>query len=175
MVTNSFRLYSLVKDSMPFLIDGHNLIAATPGISLSDLDDEQAMIQMLTKYARTSRRSITVYFDRASLAAPLISNTARVEIHFVRPPRTADDAIRSHIKRLGREVSNWTVVSSDREVRAAAKRAGARVMDSRSFASRLWSGQAGETVPEKPEQELAPEDIKAWEKIFNNDDSEALS
>ena len=91
---------------MPYLIDGHNLIAATPGLSLSDLDDEQAMIQILADFARTSRRSITVYFDRGSLAAPPISSTARVNAIFVRSPRTADDAIRSHIERFGREAPN---------------------------------------------------------------------
>jgi len=155
---------------VPYLIDGHNLIAATPGISLSDLDDEQALIHILTNYARSSRRSITVYFDRGSLLAPPIPNTAGVKVHFVRPPRTADDAICSHIDRLGREASNWTVVSSDREVCAAAQRAGARIIDSEAFASHISATPDEETEVEKPDPILEPDEIEAWEELFNGSD-----
>ena len=78
---------------MPYIIDGHNLIGAIPGLSLADLDDEHALIHRLSEYARSHQRSITVYFDRGFLAAPQISNAGRVKVRFVRPPRTADDAI----------------------------------------------------------------------------------
>jgi hypothetical protein len=155
---------------VPYLIDGHNLIAAMPGITLSDLDDEHALIQALVGFARTSRRSITVYFDRGSLLAPTISNVARVKVHFVRPPRTADDAICSHIQRLGQEAPNWTVVSSDGEVRAAARHAGARVIDSHAFASRFSTSPEAETEREKPDPNLGPEEIQAWEKLFSDPD-----
>ena len=156
---------------MPFLIDGHNLIGVMPGISLADLNDEQALIQHLAQYARKTRRAIVVYFDRGSLLAPQIANIPGVKFHFVRPPRTADDALRDHIDRLGREAPNWTVVSSDREVRSAARQAGARILDSPSFAKLLTSEPKDEPENEKPEPSLSPDEIKAWEMLFQDPDA----
>jgi predicted RNA-binding protein with PIN domain len=155
---------------VPYLIDGHNLIATMPGISLSDVDDEQALIQVLARYASETRRSITVYFDRGSLLHPRETTYAGVKTHFVRPPRTADDALRAHIKRLGREAPNWTVVSSDGEVRQAAQQAGARVLDSQNFAARLSNPTESPSSAEKPEPSMRPEDIEAWEQLFQNPD-----
>jgi predicted RNA-binding protein with PIN domain len=155
---------------VPFLIDGHNLIATMPWISLSDLDDEQALIQVLARFARQTRRSITVYFDRGSLLPSQVSSHAGVKTHFIRSPRTADDALRAHIKRLGREAPNWTVVSSDGEVRQAARRAGARVLDSQTFAERLSNPGEPPSSTEKPEPSLRPEDIEAWEQLFQSPD-----
>jgi predicted RNA-binding protein with PIN domain len=155
---------------MPYVIDGHNLIATIPGISLSDLDDEQALIQVLARFARETRRSITVYFDRGTLLPHQGSSPAGVKTHFIRPPRTADDALRAHIKRLGREAPNWTVVSSDGEVRQAAQQAGARVLDSQTFAARLSNPVEPQANAEKPEPSLRPEDIEAWEQLFLSPD-----
>lgn len=157
---------------MPFLIDGHNLIGAMPGISLTDLDDEQALIQHLAQFARRARRSIVVYFDRGSLLAPQISSVAGVKIHFVRPPRTADDALRDHLVRLGREAPNWTVVSSDGEVRSAAQQAGARVLDSQAFASELATESKDVAEDDKPEPSLSPDEIEAWELLFRDPDAQ---
>lgn len=156
---------------MPFLIDGHNLIAVMPGISLSDLDDEHALIQRLEQYARRNRRSISVYFDRGSLLAPKISTIAGVKIHFARPPRTADDALRDRIRQLGKEAPNWTVVSSDHEVRQAAKNAGARILDSQTFARQLVPLSSDQDVIEKPDAHLSPDEIDQWEQLFRGSES----
>ncbi len=157
---------------MPYIVDGHNLIAAMPGLSLSDLDDERSLIQILSGYAQAARKSITVYFDRGSLAAPNLPGSARVKVRFIRLPRTADDAIRAHIKRLGGDAANWTVVTSDGEVRIAAREAGARVTDSATFASLLLNPAIEEGKDEKPETSLNQEDIEFWEQLFEADDRE---
>ena len=158
---------------MPYMIDGHNLIAATQGMSLSDPDDERALIDVVAGFARRSWRSITVYFDRGSLLAPKLTKIAGVKIHFVRPPRTADDALRAHILRLGREAPNWTVVSSDREVQRAAQHAGARVATSQAFASELMSPADASTEGEKPELTLSEREVAAWEALFQDPDNES--
>lgn len=36
---------------MNYLIDGHNLIARTPGLSLADPDDEAKLVQLLRRWA----------------------------------------------------------------------------------------------------------------------------
>jgi predicted RNA-binding protein with PIN domain len=49
---------------MQYLIDGHNLIPKVPGLSLSDPDDEEQLINKLSGWARISRQKIIVFFDR---------------------------------------------------------------------------------------------------------------
>ncbi len=160
---------------MPYLIDGHNLIGAIPGLSLADLDDELALIRRLTEYAQKHQRSITVYFDRGSLAAPQLTNAGRVKVQFVRPPRTADDAIRAHLRRLDREATNWTVVTSDRAVASAARQVGATVVKSQDFARQMLPVDNEATEDEKPDRPLEPDEIESWEKLFGGGDGEAHS
>ena len=45
------------------LIDGHNLIGQTPGLSLADPNDEQKLVVMLRKYAARKSARIVVVFD----------------------------------------------------------------------------------------------------------------
>jgi hypothetical protein len=159
---------------MPYLIDGHNLIGAMSGISLSDLDDEIALLHILASFAREQRRQLEVYFDRGSLSAPSEPILSGVRSHFVRPPRTADDAIRSHLKRLNRQASNWTVVSSDRVLHQAASSFGAKIMTSESFAM-LISGKSKSSIieddSEKPDLTLNAEDVEEWERFFQDPES----
>ena len=155
---------------MPYLIDGHNLIGAIPGLSLADLDDELALIHRLTEYAQKHQRSITVYFDRGSLAAPQRTNAGRVKVQFVRPPRTADDAIRTHLRQLDREATNWTVVTSDNAVAAAARQAGATVIKSQDFARQMMPADIDTAEDEKPDHHLDSDEIESWEKLFGGEE-----
>jgi len=41
---------------MPFLIDGHNLIPHIRGLSLSQLDDELALLDLLNNYFKKERK-----------------------------------------------------------------------------------------------------------------------
>jgi predicted RNA-binding protein with PIN domain len=145
-----------------------------PGISLSDLDDEITLLKMLASYAREQRRQLEVYFDQGSLTAPSEPIFSRVKFHFVRPPRTADDAIRAHLKRLQRQGRNWTVVTSDRALHQAAKGVGARIMTSESFASLLTRNTTSDAIndeSEKPEVALDPKEIEDWERLFQDPNS----
>ena len=50
---------------MQYIIDGHNLIPNIRGLTLSDLDDEQALIDLLTPFLRAKKSRAMVFFDRA--------------------------------------------------------------------------------------------------------------
>jgi predicted RNA-binding protein with PIN domain len=155
---------------MPYLIDGHNLIGKLPNIALHDIEDERRLLELLTRWCRASGKRATVYFDRGSLLADDPRPHGGVTAHFVRPPMTADDAIRNHLSRLGARALNWTVVSSDRAVRSAAARAGARVVASEEFASALVAS-GRQAPPEKPE---APSDaeVQRWLDLFRHGEDE---
>lgn len=150
---------------MPFLIDGHNLIGKLPGIDLDQPDDERQLLALLHAFGRRERRRIVVYFDRGALATEDPRPQAGVEARFIRRPRTADEAILLHLDRLGGEAKNWTVVSSDRKVREAARRAGARTLTSEAFAAMLRFHSPEESEPEKPPPPSGDE-VERWLKMF---------
>jgi predicted RNA-binding protein with PIN domain len=150
---------------MPYLIDGHNLIPVVPGLRLADPDDEAQLIGLLRTFCARTRSRAAVFFDRGLLGAGSLSGGGGVTVHFVRPPRTADEAIAAHLAALKGEARNWTVVSSDREILRAAKRAGARSVTSSAFARRLASPAS--SPPEgKPDSPSNKEEVAYWEKRF---------
>jgi predicted RNA-binding protein with PIN domain len=79
----------------------------------------------------------TVVFDGApgrSAASP-----GRLEVLFSRPPETADDVL---VRLARQEKSGAVVVSSDRTVQDAARRAGCAVLGAQAFLDALAPGRA---------------------------------
>ena len=152
---------------MQYLIDGHNLIPKLPGLSLSDPDDEEQLLALLSNWARNSRHKVTVFFDRAPLGKAGTHRGSPVIAVFVPDGKTADSAINDALARLKNAARNVTVVSSDRMVQAAAREARAKVLKSEDFATDLFelrriSDPAGEN------SSLTPEEIADWEKFFSS-------
>ncbi len=151
---------------MDYLIDGHNLIPHVPGLSLRDPEDEQRLAERVLAFCRAGRHRAEVYFDGAPpTQARRQSLGGRVTLIFVPQGRTADDAIRARLRRLGRAARNVAVVSADRQVQAAARAAGARVIPSAEFARRLLP--QGDVAPgaEKPEA-VSPDEVEEWLRLF---------
>lgn len=157
---------------MPYLIDGHNLIAKLPGISLEQIDDERRLIELLRQFVNRQGQQVTVYFDRGMPGVDNPRSQGGVRAHFVRPPRTADEAIADHLDWLGGAAKNWTVISSDNKVLAAARRAGARRMTSEAFARELRPTPASPEEPEKPPPPKSDEEIEAWLRLFGEGDED---
>ncbi|MCJ7825748.1 MAG: NYN domain-containing protein [Anaerolineales bacterium] len=155
---------------MPYIIDGHNLIAALPDLDLSDLDDEKKLVEMLQGFCSRTERRATVYFDRGAPGGEPTIKSGRVHVKFVRLPRSADDAIRDHLRKLGKEAPNWTIVSSDREVRSAALRVGASVLHSGAFVQIILQDANTSDQSEKPQEILSDKDLDEWERLFRNRD-----
>ncbi len=155
---------------MPFIIDGHNLIAALPDLDLSDPDDERKLVEMLQGFCSRTNRRATVYFDRGVPGGEPTIKRGRVDVRFVRLPRTADDAIRDHLLKLGKEAPNWTIVSSDREVIAAAREADAAVLHSDAFGQMISTSTNTSVQNEKPIVTMSDEDLAEWEKLFKDRD-----
>jgi len=122
---------------MPYLIDGHNLIPRIPGLDLASDDDEAQLILLVQEFCRLRRKSAEIYFDNAPPGQPKARTYGQVSARFVRAGRTADDAIRARLLRLGAEARNWSVVSSDQQVQLAARAARAQSTSSETFAHLL--------------------------------------
>ena len=156
---------------MPYIIDGHNLIPKIPGLSLADIDDEQKLIELLLEFCRLRRKQAVVYFDQAPPGGPRARNYGAVTAHFVPESQTADHAIRRHLTRLGGWARNWTVVSSDLAVQAAARAAHAGILSAESFARELVSAlDSGEAKVGKQEDvTLSPAEVDEWLGLFGGD------
>ena len=149
---------------MPYLIDGHNLIGAFPGMALSDPEDERKLFEVLEDFGRTSRHKLVVFFDRGRAGmGPLSVSGRMVTAHFVPPPRRADDAILDLISRR-RDARHFTVVSSDSEIRTKARRAGAKVVSSQQFARQVQHASINRHKENAPEE---PENIEEWLRLFD--------
>ena len=159
---------------MPYLIDGHNLIPRLPGLSLDIVDDEDQLIQRLQVFCQRQQKNAEVFFDRAPVGEANMRRFGRVTAHFVHRGRTADEAIRSRLVRLKGAARNWTVVSSDRQVRAAARSAGARVLSAAEFARLLQKtlDEAGNDPEALSDAEIPPDEIDDWLALFGAEGEE---
>ena len=149
---------------MPYLIDGHNLIPKL-GLRLDSIDDEMELIRILQEFCRLERKQVEVFFDGAPTPQAGTRKRGAITVHFVRLGLTADNAIRSRIKGLGKSAKNWTVVSSDRQVQAEARAARAEVVSSDSFASQLKQARTSTSKPAE-ERKLTNQELEEWLKLF---------
>ena len=150
------------------MIDGHNLIAHIPGLTLSMPDDEEQLVGLLNRFGETQRGKLEVYFDGAPAGQAGKRNYGRVQAHFVTESSTADEVIKTRLAKLGKSAHSWIVVTSDRSVLAATREKHARVMKSEDFAQLLIesarSGSTGEPSP--ADQPLSQAEVDEWLEIF---------
>jgi len=152
---------------MPFLVDGHNLIPKA-GLRLDSIDDEMQLVRILKEYCRLHRKKVEVYFDGAPAGQAGTRNLGTVKAHFVRSGTTADAAIARRLKKLGRAAKNWIVVSSDRQVQAEARSAGAEVISSDEFAKLLYQTPRGGTAKPAGDRKISPSEVDEWLEIFSS-------
>lgn len=149
---------------MPLLIDGHNLIGRLPDLHLDDPDDEAKLVARLRTYCARTGKRVTVVFDRGLPGGRSRElSSGRVEVVFAATGHTADGILRERIRRV-RDPRGLTVVTSDREIIAAARASGARVVRSEEFAARL--GAPPRADDERKDRHLSAEEIREWLRVF---------
>ena len=167
---------------MALLIDGYNLLHATgifgaePG---SFQQSREALLNFLAVALEDSeRKEATVVFDAAHVSSSL-PQTVLHEAIVVRYARNYPDAdtlieelIEGHPARR-----SLLVVSSDHRVQRAARRGGARFIDSERWYAKLWQRRLHrrrlgmQPTPEKPVGKMNPEEIAYWVREFSVDDT----
>jgi predicted RNA-binding protein with PIN domain len=152
---------------MPYLIDGHNLVPKIPGLSLKMLDDEDHLIALLQVFARVRRQRIEVFFDQAPPTRGGKQMAGMVTVHYVRTGKTADQAIVERLRQLGKNTRTWTVVTSDRQVRAEAREREARLVSSEEFAALLRESlQGSQTAQKEDPAPPGPDELDEWLRLF---------
>lgn len=156
-------------ETMPLLVDGHNLIGQVPGLSLADADDEAQLVMLLRRYSTAKRgRQVVVVFDRGVYGHPQQLNGYGITCHFARSPQDADAELIKRLRALKRP-RDWTLVTSDRAIIREANDRGVRVIGSREFAQQLQAGQqrkAAPTAEEKREKPLSEAEVEEWLEFF---------
>lgn len=158
---------------MPYLIDGHNLIASIGDIHLDDPDDETQLIKIIQAFCARTRKSATLYFDRRGPGMRKKYSYGKLEVHFVTPPRTADLAIKAHLASLRGNAKNFTVVSSDRDIQRDAERSGARTLSSPTFAAMIRPLDEEKLPQEKPSTPMSEQEKNRWIKLFRDASQES--
>jgi uncharacterized protein len=149
---------------MPFLIDGHNVIAALLDIDLEDPDDEAKLVMKLRAWSARVRRKAIVVFDGGLPGgpSPTLSSTDVKVVFAARHHTNADRIIGERLKQLP-DAPNWTVVSSDHEILDDAREIGARTLTAQAFAELLE--RPPEAKKEKPDA-ISSAEVQEWLQIF---------
>jgi hypothetical protein len=164
------------------IIDGHNLIPTIPGMALGELDVEERLVGLLQVYARVRRKRVEVFFDGAPAGYAGDRSYGMVRAHFVRAGSSADAAIHQYLLGLKKSARNATVVTSDRQVQAEARRQGAAVIPSDEFARGLLDMRAGLDFQAAkargrrgaaPAQEPPAGELDQWYDLFGIDSQQA--
>jgi uncharacterized protein len=101
---------------MPYLIDGHNLVAQTPGISLEDPDDEAKLVMLLRQLCMREKRKATVIFDGGLPGGVSRLSSSNVTVIFASDRHTtADDLLINRI-RDEHNPNSMIVVTTDQKV-----------------------------------------------------------
>lgn len=129
---------------MRWLVDGYNVIRRDPDLRRAEAGGlEAGRRALLARLAAVSRRTgdrFTVVFDGAPGREPAPTG-GTLEVLFSRPPETADDVLR----RLARAAGAGTaVVSSDRAVLDAARRARCAAVTADAFLAALGHAAAAD-------------------------------
>jgi predicted RNA-binding protein with PIN domain len=118
---------------MRWLVDGYNVIRRDPEMKSREAerlaDGRTALLHLVAAVARRCGDDFTVVFDGARAAGGEAVG-GQVQVIFSRPPQNADQVL----IRLATQFRDASiVVSSDRTVRDAARRAGAAVVGADEF------------------------------------------
>jgi predicted RNA-binding protein with PIN domain len=125
-----------------WLIDGYNVIRRDPDLRGRETESLEAgrtaLLAMVARVARDLPDSFTVVFDGARRTGDAPGG-GQVQVVFSRPPASADDELRRLAATL-REGA--VVVSSDRAVQDAARRAGAVALSAEAFLEAVETGSS---------------------------------
>lgn len=155
---------------MRWLIDGYNVIRRDPELRSAEARGLEAgraaLLRLVTGAARHSADHFAVVFDGAPVTGPSAS-PGQVEVIFSRPPQKADDVL---IRLAGQWRDGAIVVSSDRRVQDAGRRAGCPVLGVDVFLAAL-DGDAGEGagVEADDEDDAPPRDKRGNPRRLSKD------
>ena len=163
---------------MAVIVDGYNVLHASRWLSSRFKGvDRQGLCQLLGTLARHRAEKITVVFDAAPARGdPGISKSLPIELVYSGHRRTADEVIIQMVNDSSGP-RDLTVVSSDRQIRAVAKRRGCKLSRAGEFIKSATEELAqSETQlsaePTEKQEGLGREQTRQWLSEFGLDPDE---
>ena len=168
---------------MRVIIDGYNLAHASDWLDLKGRPEPKGMramlVRLLADYAERSDDRMTVVFDGLPADSRQIAelgNRAGIEVIFSGAEVDADTQIAKMLE-YSTGARDALVVSSDREVRAAASRFHARSCPADEFMNHIRQtlaepAPAPESEPDVKYTGLSEGDVNVWMRIFGFDKDE---
>lgn len=157
---------------MRYLIDGHNLIGKIQDISLDDPNDEVELILRLKSWAAASaKRKVTVYFDGGlpgGVAHRL--STSDIKVIFAPEGKTADSLLIKRIRKI-QNSPEYTLITSDQQIIAAAQKKRLPHLRSEAFAAQMSQDKQKRSAPPLPQSEkddprLSQSEVVKWLELF---------
>ncbi len=165
---------------MKLLIDGYNLLHASnifagEGEGTELHRSRLALLNFMAKAMKKRERAeTTIVFDAAGAPPGLPHNLTHdgITVRFARRQSSADELIEDLIEEC-KSPKSLTVVSGDHRVQRAARRRGAKFVDSDTWYADARSAQRaikskGLLAEAKPSGELSPEQLAYWISKFDD-------
>ena len=151
-----------------YLIDGHNLIGFVPDIALDDPNDEALLVQKLISFTARTKKQCVVVFDYGLPGGTSRMSTRSVQVVFASQRSNADKVMIARIGKI-KDPLNWTIVTSDREVKAIARGRNMSVLTSEEFAALMESPpEPVIDVGESAHLNITAEEVDEWLKVFGD-------
>jgi predicted RNA-binding protein with PIN domain len=157
---------------MAYLIDGNNLLGCLFPGHHRDPENKLKLVRRLIAFHRSKRVRIILVFDGAPIPDPLDMALPEERFTILHPERggSADRIIIEFLD--GRpDRRHLIVVSTDREIRAAAKLRGARSLTAPEFAaelSRTLRERKSEREMDKADVRPTPLETRLWSQVFKD-------
>ena len=154
---------------MPYLIDGHNLIARLPDIDLEDPNDEAKLVIKLRGFVAKSGKKCTVIFDGGIPGGFSMMSNKAVKVIFASAFHTnADSVIKERIRKIP-DTTNWTIISSDNEVLDYARRHKMQAKTSVEFVQQLQrKPRIQDSRGESTHVQVTKDEVDEWLDIFGD-------
>lgn len=157
-------------NGMPYLIDGHNLIARLSDIDLEDPDDEAKLVLKLRGFAAKQGKKCTVIFDGGLPGGCSSMSTRSVQVIFASAFHASADSLLKQRIRNTRDAANWTLVSSDNEVLDCARSHKMKHMTSARFSQQLRrQSHQQDRRGEEVQVQVSKDEVDEWLDIFGGD------
>jgi predicted RNA-binding protein with PIN domain len=136
---------------MRWLIDGYNVIRRDSALRVQEAESLErgraALLRLVAGAARASGDPFVVVFDGARrTGGDPAGSGAQVQVIFSRPPESADDVL---VRLAGQWREGAVVVSADRTVQSAVRRAGAVAVTTDEFLAAIEADGGDGEEPER--------------------------
>ena len=150
---------------MHYIIDAYNLIGKLSTISLRDKNKEDQLIDIFKAFKKNKNDHFFIIFDGKRNDSPYQSRQEldQISVVFTDILESADNFILRKLKEIANK-SNFSVVTSDNEIKFSCKKQKINCINSESF-FRFLSNKNNESINDNPE--INKHEIDFWLKRFN--------